>query len=403
MPQQRNMTTTEMVATSITGTVLTVGILYTLAVDNDVPFSSTTSPATATLERLELAGYNIIDAALPLTASDVVSVAVGEAIAGVIGAAASLGISKLSRVAASSATTSSFKVSDAVADGDFLLTNAAAFPLLEAIGLPIPLAILASTAISLVPYEIVKVGAKRRERLAKEDFLLQQLLADEQRRKANNPFQFLWENYKKDYSAIPAKTVNPSSLTPVRDENENNLLDPVETFSDVLKWLQYGILSSDYTGNLVLWNDQRLDPGLESMVYGIVAGISSQVYADLLYAYFGFGGVAKRDSIRNRSLAEWWKEYAPRFVYYGVLFYVYQVVQAPAQSIADSIFSGGLEACLGSNDFAACVDTYVANNPPPSPTPDAQLRAFITATASAWNNLFGSTPFSNSDTWFSPL
>jgi hypothetical protein len=371
------------------------------------------------MERLELAGYNIIDAALPLTATDVVSVAVGEAIAGVIGAAASLGISKLSRVAtvassSAATTTSLFKVSDAVADGDFLLTNAAAFPLLEAIGLPLPLAIVVSTAISLVPYEIVKVGAKRRERLVQEDLLLQQLLAEEQRRKASNPFQFLWKSKENDISSLPAKTtqpslpvmgktVDPSTLKPVQDENEKFPLDPVETFSDILKWLQYGILSSDYTGNLVLWNGQRLDPGLESATYGIIAGISAQVYADILYAYFGFGGDAKRDSVRNRSLLDWWKEYAPRFVYFGVLFYVYQVVQAPAENIVDSIFSGGLEACLGSNDFGACVDTYVENNPPPGPTPDAQLRAFITAAASLWSNLFGNLPFSNGDNWFSSL
>ena len=422
-----NMSSSEMIATTGAGTLFVVGIIYTLALSGD------DVAAPASMEALETVSYNLVDAAFPLTGSDVVSVAVGEAIAGVVGAAASFGISlsttrmpswRSSRSSdestnttpdqqqqqqqASSATTTTsssstmIKASDAWADGDFLLTQAAALPLLASIGLSPVLLTLTSTVLALVPYEIIKVGARRREGLRREDQMLQQMLLEQQQQQQRKRAwpgggRILLPTTSRTNAAalrppeavIPGnnKVVDLATLSPVVPENKKQNLEPVETVADILKWLQFSVLTSEFGGeHLTLWQGQEQLPGfVESAILGSVAGVSSQFYSDILYAFFNFGGEAKQNMVRSRSVLDWLNLYSAKTIYFAVLFGVYQAVQAPAQEFIAVILSGGAEACYGSDDVRACIETYVSLNPPGA-SPEAQLRSSFTTAVSLWNN-----------------
>jgi hypothetical protein len=113
----------DMMTMSVVGTILTLGIIFILAgngndssdearvllaasEDSDAAYDVVSASASSVkssfqffqgriLESLEITGSNIIDAAVPLTASDLVSVAIGESIAGVIGASLSFILSNL--------------------------------------------------------------------------------------------------------------------------------------------------------------------------------------------------------------------------------------------------------------------------------------------------------------------
>jgi len=424
-----NMSSSEMIATTGVGTLFVVGIIYTLALNGD------DVAAPASMEALETVSYNVVDAAFPLTGSDVVSVAVGEAFAGVVGAATSFGISlsttrmpswrssrsggsssdestttldqqqQATTPSTSSSSTTMIKASDAWADGDFLLTQAAALPLLASIGLSPVLLTLASTVLALVPYEIIKVGARRREGLRREDQILQQMLLEQQQQQQQQQRKrALWPGGGKillpttgrttaagalraPEAVVNNKVVDLATLSPVVPESKKQNLEPVETVADILKWLQYSVLTSEFGGeHLTLWQGQEQLPGfVESAILGSVAGVSSQFYSDILYAFFKFGGEAKQNMVRSRSLLDWLNLYSAKTIYFAVLFGVYQAVQAPAQEFIAVILSGGAEACYGSDDLRACIETYVSLNPPGA-SPEAQLRSFFTTAVSLWNN-----------------
>lgn len=378
----KNMTTAEMAVLSATGTLFTLGILYTLAMSTDDP--SLLEGGQASFESLEIAGYNIVDAALPMTASDIVSVAIGEVMAGAIGAAASLGISRSmmqwrKSLQPNGTLNNPVKVSDAFADGEFLLTNAAAKPLLEAIGLPPFLASITATVLAIVPYGFIKAGARRREQRRLEDELLEQLLAEEQERKLKNRITF------GKFAEIDLKksvTVDVKKLSPVQEPKLK--LDWVESFSDIIKWLQFDALQSDFGGHLT-WQGYAVFPGIESGIFGGITALTSQVYADVLYVYFGFGGDSMQEVVRSRTLPDWATLYLTKIVYCAVLFGVYEVVQYPVQEAVVAFASGGVDACVGSNDYGACIDTFVSGNPTGA-SPEAELRSLLTAALSLWNN-----------------
>ena len=136
---------------------------------------------------------------LPQSAEDVISVSIGEGIAGVIGAFATWLLGTIlnfksdedytvrgveSTAATAAATRRGYAdsgrmmggsrgdvdsiVSGAVADGDYFLTRAAAQPLLEALGIPIFLASVASVLIATVPYEAVKISSQKRRNEVEE-------------------------------------------------------------------------------------------------------------------------------------------------------------------------------------------------------------------------------------------
>jgi hypothetical protein len=87
----RTVSGTEMAAMSTAGSAPALSVLFILAGSGEVKVGSVAE--VANLEALEVTSYNLLKAAVPMSASDVLAVSVGEAIAGVIGASASYVIS----------------------------------------------------------------------------------------------------------------------------------------------------------------------------------------------------------------------------------------------------------------------------------------------------------------------
>lgn len=374
----------EMVTMSTAGAALIVVLLYTLAGNGDTRLETLTS---ASVESFEVASYNIMDAALPLTISETLSVAIGEAIAGIIGAIVTFALStrlqwKNSRMFRGETAT------EAVADGDFLLTQAATVPLLAGIGLS-PLFVQAvSIGIAMLPFSLVKLRSRQRQQTLEEEKLMQQYLSEQlEKEEAENRWK-ISPNIISFISPPSYKTiVDVDSLVPVQDDKKSKVkLDPVEVFSDVLKWLQFNVLSSELGGNLIVPSQIYLLPGGQSAFFGTIATLSSQFYSDLLYGYFGLGGDDKRDMVRSRNSMEWFTLYLYKTVYAAVLFGVYAIVQIPVRIGVNALLSGGVDGCVGSEDVKACIDGYIALNPPGA-SAEAQLRSLVTTLYSVWYNL----------------
>ena len=487
--------TDDMMAMSVAGIFLTLGILFILAgngsevsdenitrnvmvaaSDDSTMKSSFTLFQERMIESLEIAGTNIVDAAVPLTASDIVSVAIGESIAGVIGASLSFAVSnlfvgivtnqKLNTSEERSGNNNNYnnlfptaymsngngivKMSDAMADTDYIITNVAAKEILaSSLTFVSPMVrTLIATGIAIIPYSIVKFNAQKQQQ---KDFLRQQALAQQlmqeeeatrqQRRESiqignawkqiQNSASFLWPNTGSDADNMERYMLVSSSskvnLPLIRDTRTGMSvvssyssstavqLDWVEIFADVVKWLQFDVLCTDFgNGQLLgsatvfrrfvaesmLSQEQYVSLliGCECAIFGIITALTSQLYSDVLYKYFKLGAVTKQESVNNRKAIDWYTIYLSKIIYCAILFGTYGALKEPTESIVMAVGSGGIDNCYGSSNFQYCIDTFVVNNPV-GPTPEAQFRSLVTAAISFWNNhnqWFVSQPFSGS-------
>lgn len=339
MERMETMSRVEMVAMTSTGATLLVGIIALLA-------SSMETPSVEPMEALEEVVGNVVDAALPLTATDVVSVSMGEGLAGLLSAGFTYFLTQLraltvQRKHSSNTEEGTPTFSDAVADGDFLLTQAAATPFLAAAGMSPFLAATLSVAVAVVPSESIRLGARARQRRMEEDRLLQQMLQqqiDKQKQKNESL-------YNKLQNAIRsrAQVVDPDSLRPVVEKSTKGL-NFVEIFCDITRWLEYSVLTNDYKDMFPF-----LNPAMESAVFGALASLSALLYADVFNAYFGLGGPDVRKALEQRTVAEWSSVYLTRMFYGAVLFGVYEGAQGPVTDLVEYFLSGGVDSCVGSD------------------------------------------------------
>ena len=247
------------------------------------------------VEQLEIATRNIMGTVLPQSADDVLAVSIGEGIAGVIGAAATWALGMVLNFKSDEG----FIVStvgeememdgmvdslftEAVADGDYFLTRAAAQPLLEAAGIPVFLASFASVLIATLPYEAVKLTSQKRRNEMREEILLDLLLEEEESRKQEASAVGNWGNDFQDGFAELFGRLNVRANiddddfedfieeSPQEEEPSSTApaLDYVELFADITKWLEYDVLISNYRGILSFPNGQMLSTGWESAIFG---------------------------------------------------------------------------------------------------------------------------------------
>jgi len=368
------------------------------------------------IEQLEAISLNVFDAAFPTTATDVISVALGEGIAASIGGLVSVAARSSSSVSAkglrqeyfgdmksgmtlantdgnrsngstilittNTAATAATRqgvsmdgfIVDAVADTDYFITRAAAKQLFTGIGLPPFLGVLLAS----IPSELIKVTARQREKRKREDELLQALLREEQKKKAKSKNFFnVQSRFQKErmdpntaLSADISKRVTPGFA---------NQIDFVEVFADVTKWLEYDVLINDFNG-MVTWNDIPVPSGVESAVFGFLAALSSQLWADALYYFSDFGLEENRIMARSRSFKDTLSLYAARCFGSATLFGVYESARLPISLFITNLLSGGVDGCLGSDDYNFCVETFMTENPA-SATIEEQARAFFVAIA----------------------
>jgi hypothetical protein len=385
----RNMTTTEMASMTAVGTAFSVGIIYTLALRGDAPGLGGLQLLEDWAGSWEGVADKVLDAALPKSASNMVSVALGEGLAGVIGSIALFGLISLLNWRRRIVKGASSLKAEALAGGDYFLAKAAALPLLEAVGVPPFVATIASVLFATIPYEIVKFGSRQRQKIADENEALQSLLDESLEKKKDGKFRYppirlppirlplgqpaslLVES---GFKEAPRLSVDLESLKPIEDGKSS--FDLVDFFSDITKWLEYDILQNDFSGRLQL-DGMPLFPGIEGALFGSLASLSAQIYADILYVYFGFGPEEIQAKVKARTADEWSAIYVSRIVVGATLFGVYEAVQIPLTSFISALLSGGVSGCVESQDYNMCIETYLAGNPPEEASPEAQVRALL--------------------------
>jgi hypothetical protein len=354
------------------GVLFGFGILFTLGV-------STTKPdevATLVAEDGVWNGFafpalnNLFDATVPTTAADVIAVTLGESIGGVIGAVATgVGSLVMTRQWPSlerPGLTRSL-VTEAIADSDFFIANSASRPLLQAVGLPPVLASVGSIFVATASSQLVKLGARRKDRLLEEEQLLQKLLEeDQEKERKREPLKFLLKGFNKKVY------VRPKDLVPVAAVQ----IDFIDIFSDVARWLEYGILKADYQDTL-LYNGVVVDTAVSGAFFGLLAAVSSQLYADVLYGYFRKGPGYKQSEVRSRKIIDWATVYVSTSISAAALFGIYELSKRPVSRYVQGMLAGGVEGCVGSNSFDFCLQTYIDANAPGA-SPEAQLRALLT-------------------------
>ncbi|KAL3937051.1 MAG: hypothetical protein SGARI_002298 [Bacillariaceae sp.] len=182
--------------------------------------------------------------------------------------------------------------------------------------------------------------------------------------------------------------VDLAALAPIQKDMENSI-DGVELFADTCKWLSYSVLMNNFAGTLLWPSLIALLPflpvvpgdatgiGVESGFFGLLATLTSLIYADFLYFVVRAGPPTKQAQVRSRAGVEWLSLYISKSIGAFTLFGVYASVQLPVRIAVNALLSGGIDSCIGSVDVDMCMETYYVQNPP-SADMGAQLRAIAT-------------------------
>jgi hypothetical protein len=366
---------------------------------------------------LNTVANNLLDAALPQSATDVIAVSLGESFGGLVGAYATslvsffvtlrmriLGVdqststssgssSSFSSSSSSSSPSFSFVQStqksfwlDALANTDYFLTRAAAVPTLLACGLDPLSSTLGGVVIATIPYELIKYQGRLRVFRKTENEILQELLVQEQARQAaaqqvqqqqqaqqiGSVLTSARSDRSSSRSSSSTTTITTSprsdfqSLQPVLADQPPQL-DLAEFLTDMILWLEYDVLKSQYSGSLVMMGGLKItDMGAESAVFGFLAALSSQLYLDAMYQWTNLGPPMETMAARNRSVLDLLTVYSTRCLKTAALFGVYETVKEPVRVGMAQVLSGGLTGCWGSSDYDLCVESYLLDTTNPS-------------------------------------
>lgn len=356
----------------------TIGVIYLLAMLGD------SSPVDD--EEFSKLTRNVYGAVMPEDANDLVAIALGEGIGAVIGATATgivtaivTGLIRVLRMNSAntqpnvlSLASSEDIVSEAVAETEYFWTRAGLVPLLRSLGVSPAIVRLTSVTLATVPYEVVKWQAKKEKERRAEDALMDELLLAQQRKERGQ----LW-----------AGTARAISVDPLKLESieRRPTIDVPEILSDVIKWLEYDVLKSDFGGQLIL-DGKVLGSGPESAVFGFVIALSSQLYLDIIYCYTDYGPSQVTKETRKRSGADWFYLYFNRCLGTATLFGVYESVSLPVSIALQGLLAGAVDGCVGSQDFNSCLATFMKYNPPQA-SPEAQFRALVIALVSLFDRV----------------
>jgi hypothetical protein len=375
MVEFTNTTAMEMVTMSALGLGLSVAVIYALASSSSLEGLEGLE-GNKELESRALATVyaNVVDAALPRDATDVLTVVLGESIGGFIGAASTTVVTALLRVKMKVEQKS--MVVEAIADGDYFLAKAAVLPLLTALGVPDLLASIASVLLATIPYELVKLGPKRRQqRQAQDDRVMDKLLLEQQEKKLG-----LFSRSK------PSANEATASVDVDPNEPVEEIVDIPDIVADIIKWLEYDVLKKDFGGRLLDTSGSVMSSGVEGAMFGFLAGLSSQLYLDTVRTYTDYGPEDKRLEARTRNFSGWVSLYSTQCLSTAALFGIYETCKKPISVYVASVLSGGVDGCLGSSNVKACLDAYLSDNPPDA-TLGAQVRSFATSVVSLTNRL----------------
>ena len=242
----------------------------------------------------------------------------------------------------------------------------------------------------------MKIQERSRQRRKTENQLLNELLGEERERQRQRRRGGSFRLASKQASLTSTVQASPTSvdvatLTPAVSSSE---FDLPELVTDVIKWLEYAVLQSQLSGELVSGNGVPLPMWIENGVFGFMAALSSQLYLDALYQNTDLGPDDKSEEARTRSPSQLLSVYATRCIGTAALFSTYESVKVPVKLAITGLISGGYEACLGSEYFDLCVEAFEEQSPSLAAVADAasitaEFRALFTAYASLWSRVFG--------------
>jgi len=312
------------------------------AIKDGIPLQSVAT-MDREIEEVERLVAVVVESTLPTNPADVLAIAAGEALSGVAASASGFFYRKFGLPGAQ---TGEGALEEAFADSDYFLTRAAARPLLASLGLSEELASVAAVLLASVPYEFVKNNG-----------------VYGMARKAGKVGISCEIDYVEDGDAkFEARAAEPS-------------FDGKEVFADIMKWLEYDVLKTEFAGMT------SLAPGLEPVLFGFLAAVSAKFYADVI----GLFEEKEENSDAARSpLALTPPSMSDISAYLktgfgsAALFGSFEALRNPFSSFARNLLSGGIDSCLGSARFDMCMETYAVVNPP-GPTSEAQLRALVAA------------------------
>jgi hypothetical protein len=324
----------------------------------------------------------VLEATMPESTADVVCIVMAESAAGIVAAAITLLVNSMlmpKEQRTGTAQGQKGMVGSAVANGDFFVAKASADSVLSSLGVSPVAATVAAVAVAAVPAGIVKAAfAQKAMEQRKEEQEMQDVLDGRHnmnKKKIDLHLGLL--NY------LPQKK-RQQELEAIAETNAKDSL-VVEVVFDVIKWLVYAILCTELEGRILV-DGMAPFPGLESAAFGTIASTAAKVYSDILYAYFGFGGILKQQEVRSRNLLQWMCTYTKEIISGATLFGVYELMQIPCKAIVAGFLSGGTEGCMGVEDMQACLAAYELVNPPTA-GPEAEFRSLATAFASLWHQL----------------
>jgi len=314
-------------------------------------------------------GEKVLTSALPDSLPGILSIGLGEGLAGFLGALAvylAQITSSLNGKNASSSTllnnrknmaNDSVKTvrnddkNEVLASTEYFFVRSITQPLLAASGLPVELVSLFSVLVASLNSQLIKFGSIQ--------------IVD----------AVVKEGGEGKNSAIDGVTLSEASNKPKK-------FDVVEVFADIVKWLEYDVLKSD------LFSDVQIKTPIvsgvlseetcEGLAFGALATLSSSLYADILYRFTFFGDPTAKAASFNRSNKERIARYFTKSATGASIFGVYEGAREPLSRIILEFLSGGVDGCVGSSDFDICMETYMLLNEPGA-TPEAQFRSFAAA------------------------
>jgi len=314
-------------------------------------------------------GEKVLTSALPDSLPGILSIGLGEGLAGFLGALA-VYLAQITsplngKIESSSTLLSNRKnmandslktvrnddKNEVLASTEYFFVRSITQPLLAASGLPVELVSLFSVLVASLNSQLIKFGSIQ--------------IVD----------AVVGEGDEGKNSAIVGVTLSESSNKPKR-------FDVVEVFADIVKWLEYDVLKSD------LFSDVQIKTSLvsgvlseetcEGLAFGALATLSSSLYADILYRFTFFGDPTAKAASFNRSSKDRIARYFTKSATGAAIFGVYEGAREPLSRIILEFLSGGVDGCVGSSDFDICMETYMLLNEPGA-TPEAQLRSFAAA------------------------
>ncbi|GMI21591.1 hypothetical protein TeGR_g1810 [Tetraparma gracilis] len=309
---------------------------------------------------LTAAFSKIADAELPGGTADVASVALGEALAGVISSLTLFLSNQYLRSSRLVSPPSSDEEGDATLARSFArayvsrvggtaesLADAEYFVSLAALQALPGVAPLIGAVAALLPYELVKRTGREKERKVEEEGRLMDKMLEEEASKKRGGWAF-----------GKARLSPPAPPAPPPEAPKAPPVDFVEIATDATLWLSYAALSSNFGSSIS--SQIPLGAGFarfaEGTIFGCVCGLSSEVYKDVAYLLSDPNG--RGPVVRNRSAQE-------RLVQYGVaglsaafLFGVYDAARGAIRPYLNELFSGATVNCASSTDYRTCAIMY---------------------------------------------